>query len=39
MVRAELYYNLLWPSLKKKLDFLPKHLKESKLMAFSEQYF
>ena len=38
-VRAELYYNLLWPSLKKKLDFLPKHLKESKLMAFSEQYF
>ncbi len=38
VVRAELYYNLLWPSLVKKLDFLPRHLKEPKLMAFSEQY-
>ncbi len=39
MVRAEIYYNLLWPSLKKKFDFLPKHLKESTLMAFSEHHF
>ncbi len=38
VIRAELYYNLLWPSLKKKLDFLPKHLKEPKLMVFSETY-
>lgn len=38
MIRAELYYNLLWPGLKKKFDFLPKHLKESKLMAFSEKH-
>lgn len=39
MIRAELYYNLLWPSLKKKFSFLPQHLKESKLMAFSEEHF
>jgi hypothetical protein len=39
MIRAELYYNLLWPKLKKKLDFLPRHLKQSQLMAFSEQHF
>jgi len=36
LVRAEMHYNLLWPSLKKKLSFLPKHLLESKLMAFTE---
>jgi len=39
LVRAELHYNLLWPSLKKKFDFLPKHLKESTRMAFAEKHF
>ncbi len=36
LVRAEMHYSLLWPSLKKKLSFLPEHLLESKLMAFTE---
>jgi len=36
LVRAELHYNLLWPSLKQKLSFLPEHLLESKEMAFAE---
>ena len=39
VVRAELYYNLLWPSLNKKMDFLPAHLRESKRIAHTEQRF
>jgi hypothetical protein len=40
-VRAELYYNLLWPALVKKLDqagVLTPDLKEPKLIAVSEVY-
>lgn len=37
VVRAELYYNLLWPGLRKKFDFLPQHLKEDTRIAFSEK--
>ncbi|MFK5985562.1 MAG: multiheme c-type cytochrome [Pseudomonadota bacterium] len=36
LVRVELYYNLLWPSLNKKMKFLPNHLKEAKRIAFAE---
>ena len=35
-VRAELFYNLLWPGLVKKLKHLPEDLKESKRIAWGE---
>ncbi|RLJ19286.1 hypothetical protein DJ030_09680 [bacterium endosymbiont of Escarpia laminata] len=35
-VRAELYYNLLWPGLVKKFKMLPEDLKAPKLIAWSE---
>jgi len=37
LVRAELYYNLLWAGLNKKMSFLPNHLKEAKRISFAEQ--
>jgi len=37
LVRAELYYNLLWPGLNKKMKFLPNHLREAKRISFAEQ--
>lgn len=36
-VRAELYYNLLWPGLVKKLKMLPEALKAPKRIAWSEE--
>ncbi len=38
VVRVELLYNLLWPSLVKKLEFLPEHLRRPRLMAFAEAH-
>ncbi len=35
-LRAELYYNLLWPALVKKLKHLPEALKQPKRMAWQE---
>ncbi|RKZ42975.1 MAG: hypothetical protein DRQ49_00015 [Gammaproteobacteria bacterium] len=35
-VRAELYYNLLWPGLVKKLNHLPDKLKSAKRIAWGE---
>lgn len=37
LVRVELYYNLLWPGLNKKMKFLPNHLREAKRISFAEQ--
>ncbi len=37
LVRGELYYNLLWPTLVKKFDHLPKDLTDPVLIAESEQ--
>ncbi|MBK1723406.1 cytochrome c family protein [Thiocystis violacea] len=36
LVRAELYYNLLWPSLAKKFDQLPKEVTSPVLIAVAE---
>ncbi|NEV63288.1 cytochrome c family protein [Thiorhodococcus minor] len=37
LIRAELYYNLLWPSLVKKFDHLPQDLTEPVLIAVAER--
>lgn len=37
VVRVEMFYNLLWAGLVKKMTFLPQHLKEPKRIAFAEQ--
>jgi hypothetical protein len=37
LVRGELYYNLLWPSLAKKFTQLPEELKQPVLMAEAEK--
>lgn len=36
LVRAELYYNLLWPGLVKKFSHLPKDLTDPKMIAAAE---
>jgi len=39
LVRAELYYNLLWPSLVKKFSHLPEELTDPVMIAVSEKGF
>ncbi|MCB2103007.1 MAG: cytochrome c family protein [Rhodobacterales bacterium] len=36
LVRAELYYSLLWPVLANKMSFLPDHLRQGQQFAFAE---